>query len=743
MSLANASNDALSKHPNTLLEWIKRRHYKVKALADKTDIPIRTLWDYIAGRVLIPEYRLERLAECLSCRPEQLLPTLFLWNVPHQRNPFFTGREALLQQIHEALNRDNAVALTHPQAISGLGGIGKTQTVIEYAYRYHHDYEAVFWVKADTRQNILSDFVSIAALLSLSGQDGENLETAVSSVMHWLNTHTKWLLIFDNADNLAILREFIPPGFGGHILLTTRAQSMGRLAHRIEVEIMSPEVGTLFLLRRASIITPDALPEQASVEDRFLALQIVQELGGLPLALDQAGAYIEESSYHLEGYLQLYQNHRAMLLKRRGGLATDHPEPVATTWLLSFQQVEQTDPLAAELLRLCAFLDPDAIPEEILMEGAQDSVSQQESVSPDQLRVNAAIEVLLRFSLIQRNSETRTLTIHRLVQAAIQDTMNKDTQYKWAEIAVKAVKRAFPYASNTYSASGYPNSAVQLLRASIHIDQERGDKESIATALWNLAVQQQVLGRLSASEQSLAESLSLCKNTHDMFNEAKTHQYLALLRAYQGEFEASSQHLGTALSLFKEINAIAPESAVWAYRALCGLLTGDISSALVAARYARELSDTRKEERDIIRAEWLLGWTFIRQASLDNNQLAENLQEAEQHLKEALHRCRQINMVDYEADLLLALARLHHVKGDRHQAKIFAKEALVITNRSDFRMLRADINNLLARLELEDGNQKEAINHAQAAFHDAFCDGPPYCYKSALEEAKYLLDEAR
>lgn len=743
MSLANASHDALSKHPNTLLEWIKRRHYKVKALADKTDIPIRTLWDYIAGRVPIPEYRLERLAECLSCRPEQLLPTLFLWNVPHQRNPYFTGREALLQQIHEALNRDNAVALTHPQAISGLGGIGKTQTVIEYAYRYHHDYEAILWVKADTRQNTLSDFVSIAALLNLPEQDGEYQEAVAASVIHWLNTHTKWLLIFDNADDLAMVREFVPPTFGGHILLTTRAQSMGRLAHRIEVETMTPEVGALFLLRRASIIAPDAPLEQVSAEDSMLALQIVQELGGLPLALDQAGAYIEESSYHLEGYLQLYQNHRTELLKRRGGLATDHPEPVATTWLLSFQQVERTDPLATGLLRLCAFLDPDAIPEEILTEGAQNSGSRQESDSPGQLRVNAAIEVLLRFSLIQRNSETRTLTIHRLVQAAIQDTMNKDTQHTWAERAAKAVMRVFPHASNTYSASGYPNSAIQLLRASIHIDQERGDKDSLATALWNLAVQQQVLGRLLASEQSLEESLSLCKNIHDMFNEAKTHQYFALLRAYQGAFEASSRHLDTALSLFKEINAIAPESAVWAYRALCALLAGDTSSALVAARHAQELADMRKEVRDIIRAEWLLGWTFIRLTSLDNNQVAENLQEAEQHLKEALHRCRQINMVDYEADLLLAWARLHRVKGDRYQAKILAKEALAITNRSDFRMLRADINNLLARLELEGGNQKEAINHAQAAFHDALCDGPPYCYKSALEEAKHLLDEAR
>ncbi|MBV8694709.1 MAG: hypothetical protein JO183_04380 [Ktedonobacteraceae bacterium] len=620
--------------------------------------------------------------------------------------------------------------------------VGKTQTVLEYAYRYAEQYQTVFWVKADTRENLISDMLSLANLLHLPERDAHDRAVTMAAIKRWLHEHTGWLLIFDNADDLTLLHEVLPTDYRGHILLTTRAQAIGGLAQRIEMEQMSQEIGALFLLRRAGIIGPDATLEDASERDGTLAKELVCQLGGLPLALDQAGAYIEESASSLQEYALLYRQHRYELLKRRGGLTTDHPEPVATTWSLAFAQVEQIDAVAADIVRLCAFLDPDTIPEEIITEGVQASRSSLDAVTLDQLRVNQAIEVLLRFSLIQRNSETRTLTVHRLMQVAIQDTMDKEMQHMWSQRAVQAVYRAFPSTSLTYSASGYPHRAVQILRASIYTDQEQGNKASLAPALWNLAVQQQVLGRFFASEQSLQECIALCRDIHDTFNEAKAHQYFALLRAYQGAFEESSRHLDAALSLFKGMGEQVPEGVIWAYRALCALLAGEIPLALGAAQYAREMADIGQDERDIIRAEWLLGWVCIRLVSQEEERTTELLEEAERHLSEALRRCRQINMVDYEADLLLACARLHYAKGDNQEAKTSAMEALAITTRSTFRVLRADVYNLLGQLELEDGNWKNAMSYAQAALRDAACDGPLYCYKPALEEAKHLLERA-
>jgi len=737
-------------YPNRLRECIKASGYKIQEFAQETKIPLRTLYDYFKGMVPIPRERLETMADALGYPVNYLvtphpvrnqLPDSMpsTWSVPHQRNPFFTGRESLLKHLHELLNTNATVALTHPQAISGLGGVGKTQIALEYAYRYHQEYETVLWVKADSRENLVADLIGIARLLHLPEQDMEDQMVAVMAVIQWFKTHSHWLLIFDNADDLAIIQPFLPPAFGGHVILTTRAQAMRGSAQRIDVECMTPEVGALFLLRRVGIVAPTASLEQASIQDRTLAFQLIEELGGLPLAIDQAGAYMEEASYHLAGYLKLYHRQQGTLLKRRGGLATDHPAPVATTWALSFERVEQADPMAADILRLCAFLDPDAIPEEIFLEGAYEPGTSSASTPLDQLRVNEAIEVLLRFSLVQRNAEAGTLTIHRLVQAVIQDTMDKEMQRLWAERTVRAVNRAFPETSNVYSASGYPHRAVQLLKVSMYVDQERGNKEKLATTLWNLAVQQQVLGRLSASEQALRDSITLCREIHDTFNEAKAHQYFALLRAYQGMFKEVWQHLDIALSLLKELDVTSSEGVVWAYHALCALLAEDIPLALAAAKNARRLADIEHNDRDIIRSEWLLSWVSVRQACQESQRPAELLEEAELHLKDALDRCHHMNLVDYEADLLLAWARLYHVKGDKHQARIYATEALVITNRSAFRLLRADVHNLFAQLEMEDGNWQAAKDHAQAALADARCDGPPYCYAPALEKAKGLL----
>src|SRR6266446_4022795 len=293
----------------------------------------------------------------------ELSPLPPLWNVPLSRNPFFTGQEDVLSQLASLLQSEQKTALTQPQAITGLGGIGKTQLALEYAYRHRQDYHAVLWGRADTREALIATFVSIAHLLGLPQQDEKDQMVTVEAVKSWLAGRSKWLLILDNADELAIVKEFIPPAFQGHLLLTTRAQVLGELARKFEVEVMRPEIGALLLLRRARLIARDASLEQASPADVTVAKELSEEMGGLPLALDQAGAYIEEVSCSPWDYQQLYQIRRMELLKERGGVAPDYPESVATTWSLAFQKVEQSNPAASDLLRLCAFLHPDAIPE--------------------------------------------------------------------------------------------------------------------------------------------------------------------------------------------------------------------------------------------------------------------------------------------------------------------------------------------------------------------------------------------
>ena len=367
-----------------------------------------------------------------------------IWNIPHRRNSYFTGREKLLSGLAAALRAGQTTALSQPQAISGLGGIGKTQIALEYAYRYHQDYQAVLWTSADTLDTLISGFVGFADLLPLPQKGEKDQLIVVEAVKNWLKTHDQWLLILDNADDLAIVKDFLPSTDRGHTLLTTRAANMRGLASRIEVETLDQDVGALFVLRRAGLLAADASLDQAASHDVSLAQELVREMGGLPLALDQAGAYIEEVPCSLTDYLNLYRQYRAELLKERRSLLPDHPKPVATTWSLSFEKIEQSNPAAADLLRVCAFLQPDAIPEEILLEGAQHLGQEVQALSTNPLAFNRAIEALHSYSLIKRNPTEHLLSVHRLVQAVLKDAMDEPTYRLWAERTVQAVNAVLP-----------------------------------------------------------------------------------------------------------------------------------------------------------------------------------------------------------------------------------------------------------------------------------------------------------
>src|SRR5437762_1785942 len=158
----------------------------------------------------------------------QILPPI--WMIPYPRNPFFLGRDEHLSLIHVQLRAGEIMALSQPQAISGLGGIGKTQIAVEYAYRYSQEYQTVLWARAESIETLNSSYSQLAVKLNLPEREAEKEEIIVAAVKQWLQDHHHCLLILDNADELALLQDFLPPGVSGHLLITTRAGSTGRLA---------------------------------------------------------------------------------------------------------------------------------------------------------------------------------------------------------------------------------------------------------------------------------------------------------------------------------------------------------------------------------------------------------------------------------------------------------------------------------------------------------------------------------
>ncbi len=375
---------------------------------------------------------------------------LTFWNVPYKRNPYFTGREDVIAQLHRDLRTENAVGLSDPQGISGLGGIGKTQTALEYAYRYRNEYNAIFWVQSESLTTLISSLLDIATILHLPECHYKDAEVTIQAVMHWLRNNRNWLLIYDNIDDLTLAEPFLPTAYSGHLLLTTRAQSLGNLAQRLDIEKMALDTGSLLLLRRAALIALDARLERATSDEQQYALAISQALNGLPLAIDQAGAYIKEAPCPLARYLTLYQTRRSDLLHARGHFNQNYPESVATTWSLAFEKVNETNEAAVELLRFGAYLAPDAIPETIF-QGAYPIFSSPwvnsplQNIATDPLALDDSMRTLLRYSLVTRHEDTSAFSIHRLVQAVILDeATDSETNLYLNMKVIPALRHIFP-----------------------------------------------------------------------------------------------------------------------------------------------------------------------------------------------------------------------------------------------------------------------------------------------------------
>lgn len=283
-------------------------------------------------------------AETPQPRFPGVLPAV--WNVPFQRNPNFTGREEILSGLREAFGS------SAKQIIHGLGGVGKSQIAAEFCYRNAASYGVVWWLRAEEESSLIAGFASLAKALKLPESEAQEQEIVIQAVRQWLDRHGDWLLIFDNARNAESLRGYLPQGASGHALMTSRNTDWRHVGtpHEI-VKWLRPD-SVAFLQKRTGKDDPAA------------ADGIADELGDLPLALEQAGAYICQKQKSLAEYLADFQQFRTELWKREKK-PSDYPDTVATTWLMAFEAIEDV-PLAKELLLFCSVVAPDNIPKSLV-----------------------------------------------------------------------------------------------------------------------------------------------------------------------------------------------------------------------------------------------------------------------------------------------------------------------------------------------------------------------------------------
>ncbi|KAI6080131.1 hypothetical protein F4821DRAFT_84203 [Hypoxylon rubiginosum] len=364
------------------------------------------------------------------------------YSIPFVRNDWFTGRSAILDQLQEKF----VVRKEYRKvAVVGLGGVGKTQVALQLAYWVKDnqpDY-SIFWVSAQSDGSFEQAYTEIARQLAIRSEKGEDLK---ESVQRYLNSEAagKWLLIVDNADDYNLffgpshhpggLNEYLPTNDNGLVLFTTRSRDVAIAAARsdvIDLHEMSLEEATGFLEK--------TLIRKQLLQNKIIIQEFLQELTYLPLAITQAAAYINRNQISVEkylGFLRGTEQTMVGLLSREFHDDSRYPgsqNAIATTWLVSFEQIQKSDKTAADLLSFLSCIEPKAVPQSLLP-------------TPQSEEMEHAIGTLCGYAFLVRRGDDDIFDMHSLVHVATRVWIHKHSRTQ--EVVVQVLDRmvgVFPW----------------------------------------------------------------------------------------------------------------------------------------------------------------------------------------------------------------------------------------------------------------------------------------------------------
>jgi tetratricopeptide (TPR) repeat protein len=366
-----------------------------------------------------------------------------LHNLPYPRlGDLFTGRQEEL----DTLAGGGTAAITQSAAISGLGGIGKTRLAVEYAWRSGNRYTASWFVRADSPENLRRNLAALAGpeLLNLPEWEEQDENKTVAAVKRWLREHGGWLMILDNVDTpetAEAVLEVLPSLYKGRVLITSRLTAWPPEVRKQALEKLSQEEAVRFLLQRTEG------GREPAADDSETAGHLAQRVDGLPLALEQAAAFIVRHRMRLADYLQAWEGERQRVLQWFDPHVMRYPASVAVTWQHTFQQLT---PTAAALLRLTAFLAPDPIPVEIFeqsaehVEAAVGLFCDESGKAPDGKPIREAVADLAGFSMVWQQ-DSRSFSVHRMVQEVLRSQIADVRMRAWIETALKILDITFPF----------------------------------------------------------------------------------------------------------------------------------------------------------------------------------------------------------------------------------------------------------------------------------------------------------
>jgi hypothetical protein len=337
-----------------------------------------------------------------------------VWKVA-RRNPDFSGREGPINAL-----RDGLTSPKHrvPHVLHGLGSVGKTQIALEYAHRFASQYDLVWWIDAEAAGQVPVHLTELAAAIGIDRPDA-GAESNARALLEHLATQERWLLILDNAEDPAAIAPWLPSG-DGHVLITSRDPSWSGIARGLYLDVFTRFESVTFLRERA----PGIAADQAD--------RLAEDLGDLPLALDQAAGVLTTTAMPVETYRHMVAEAAARIMHEGG--PRNYPFPLAATVTIAAARLRTEHPEAEPLLRLAAFLGPDPVPTGWLDKARGDLAILPPGAGDDTMWPWNALPHLARYGLARLDSES--VQLHRLTQAVLRDTTSpQDAAAARADVA--------------------------------------------------------------------------------------------------------------------------------------------------------------------------------------------------------------------------------------------------------------------------------------------------------------------
>ena len=444
---------------------------------------------------------------------------------------------------------------TQKTAVFGLGGVGKTQIALELAHRTREKYGdcSLLWVPATNVESFQQAYLNIGQQLGIPGLEEEQADVK-KLVQQYLSQKkaSQWLLIFDNADDVdmwigrtssrASLIDYLPQSNQGSIVFTTRSRKIAvDLAHQniVEVSEMDEETATQMLAK--SLADPSLLKNYQDTAE------LVKQLTFPPLAIAQAAAYINKNGIAFADYLLLLKDHEESAVEilsedfEDEARYQDVKNPVATTWLISFNQIRYHDPLAAEYLSIMSCIDPKDIPQSLL----PPAKSRKAEVD--------AIGTLNAYSFVSRQSAGQSLDLHRLVHLATRNWLTKeDSLARWEAKAITRLEEVFPndsYANRSIWRAYLPH-VQYILGSTLRVEdtsQGLGLCEKFGLCLLSD-------GRYNEAKKPLLQVMEGYEKAlgKEHLNTLTSVSNLALVLRYQGKYEAAEEMNRRALEGYEK-----------------------------------------------------------------------------------------------------------------------------------------------------------------------------------------------